>query len=150
MTEPMFTYAIDPSTVATGIALFAQEELIRVTVLEAEGLDYMIEAVRGFFHGVGPAHAVVETPISYRGDPRPNDILKVAVVAGACRAHFRTSTGVSPSGWNHGRPKKITQARISELLSPEQRDMITAIRAGIRGNAWDAVGIGLHHLGVLK
>lgn len=145
-------YAVDPSTVATGVAIFLGTRLDRVTVLEAEGLDEMIEAVRAYFYGHPiTAECVVEVPIAYgfkqKGDP--NDLLKIAQVAGAVRAHFATSYAITPGGWNGGRPKKITEARIRSLLLPDEVAMLDTVRVAVRHNAIDAVGVGMHHLKTL-
>jgi len=148
-------YAVDPSTVATGIAIFTYAELLDVVLLQSNGgVVDMIREIQRFFgsHGVNVQRSyacVVETPVAYPFGGRgadPNDLIQVAVVAGAVRAHFSTSTAVTPRQWNGGVPKKITAKRIRALLTPKQIAMVEAVPYGVRHNVWDAIGIGMYHL----
>lgn len=141
-------YAFDPSTVATGKAIFTDSRLYHVEVIEAKGLDDMLVQLSPM--GLGE-YAVVETPQSYPRDPVPcDDLIKIAVVSGACRAHFTTSEGVFPRVWSRGRPLKVNTERAKLLLSSEEIAKVEAVRKAVRGDAWSAVCIGLWKLGRLK
>jgi len=143
-------WCFDPSTKSTGIALFDASGLVQVQVVEAKGVDGMINALRGVIKPRPGDEAVIETPMNYRYDKAPpSTVRKLVIVAGACRLPFTTSSSVTPREWNGGVPKKITHGRIEPLLSSRELAMVRQIRAAIRENAYDAVGVGLWKLGLL-
>jgi hypothetical protein len=147
-----YLHAFDPSTKATGYALFEDGRLTFAYVIEAKGVDSMIENVQTFLKwSWAKGFAVLETPRTYPRSPaKTKSLLMITQIVGAIRAHFPTSRTYTPQQWNHGRPKKVTRERINDLLSPSELAMMLAIRKGIRGDAYDAVGVGMHHLGRLK
>jgi hypothetical protein len=139
-------YTFDPSTVATGFAIFQDAQLRLVHVIRAKGLDKMIENVKAEMIGIPiDAHAVVETPTTYKHDKAPPKVVRQLIhVAGACRAHFTTSTSVKPAEWNHGIPKEITAKRTRALLSKEEWAIVRV--SDMDDNAWDAIGLGMWYL----
>jgi hypothetical protein len=145
-------YSFDPGTKATGMAVFDKSELKSVVVLEAKSIEQMLIIVSCF----SGDHAVVEMPEIYpHAKARSSDVLKVVQIAGAIRAHFTTSTAIAPKRWTGGVPYRvkvdgtwheIREDRIKALLTPSEWAKVLSVRAAIRHNAVDAVGLGLWHL----
>lgn len=145
-------YAFDPATGAsspTGFAAFSGKKLYAVEAIVANTIAEMIYQI-GKRCVYEDADYAVEVPEIYPRSPvDPNDMIKIAVVAGACIARAHLPTMYHPKQWNHGRPKKVTEERIKRLLTSEEVAMVERVRPALRNNAWDAVGIGLHHQGRL-
>ncbi len=79
----------------------------------------------------------------------PNDCLELAGVDGAIAAYLGGNVShVFPSEWKGQVPKAIMIERIKKTLTKEETQRVEL--AGAKShNIWDAVGIGLFHLGRL-
>lgn len=91
---------------------------------------------------------VLEGQVVYpRSKVDPNDILQVAGVAGglASVAVARGATVVQydPAAWKGQAPKEVIAARSRARLTACE---LASVRKGATLDAWDAIGIGLHHL----
>ena len=82
----------------------------------------------------------------------PNDLVDVALVAGACAGLLPAKVAfVKPRRWKGTAPKRVTNRRTREVLTSEEVHVytvaMTAVPAGLRHNVLDAIGIGLWALG---
>lgn len=96
---------------------------------------------------------VIEVPQVYqqrhwKGDP--NDLVDVALVAGAAGVKFGpTVLFVRPREWKGSRPKKADHALTLSRLSPDELAELDQVDApkSLRHNVLDAIGMGLWKLG---
>src|SRR5574343_608806 len=131
--------AVDPGVHATGIAVFNGQTLMIADLVQAETLEQMISrlderVMRGEAPHFNYDRGVIERPTVYsknsKGDP--NDLIRVAIVAGAAAV-------------------RCFSVRFVEPLSPAELAAIACIQPkSLQHNALDAVGLGLWHLGRLK
>lgn len=128
--------AIDPGA-RTGYALFEDAVLVRAGTVRGHELFTLPEA----------DEAVVEMPTARRRHPRPDDILKLAALAGQCVARYRTCTTVSPQRWKGQLPKAVCQKRVFSRLTKKEITLASWGLVKLDHNAWDAIGIGLYFLG---
>lgn len=99
----------------------------------------------------GPVDVTVcEVPRIYPQErkKRPNDLIDLAVVTGACSrlgkgGRFET---VTPQGWKGQTPKTISGERSLAALDPTELAILEATGKLGNHNVLDAVGIGLHWL----
>src|SRR5262249_3459314 len=82
----------------------------------------------------------------------PNDLLALAGVDAAVAALFpeAMTTSYAPSDWKGQMDKGPCGARVRSRLSSEELRIAEAGAAAAKSkahNMWDAIGIGLHHLG---
>lgn len=77
----------------------------------------------------------------------PNDIVLLAACAAAFYSGFRDLTLYLPSEWKAQVPKNICRQRIEAELSAEEKECIH--KGGPMHDIYDAIGIGLFHLGRL-
>ena len=137
--------AIDPGKRSIAWAWFVRGKLLECgfashdkTPFEAGTRD-MIQSVD--LPGT-PDVVVIERPKIYPRDrdKRPNDLLDLALTAGACIV-FGPPVFVTPQQWKGQVPKKIHGERIRDELSAAER---TVLRHWVKNhNVLDAVGIGL-------
>jgi hypothetical protein len=82
-----------------------------------------------------------------KGDP--NDLLTLSGVAGAVVGHYRGSkvTSYLPRQWKGQVPKHVTESRVTRALAVEEKASVTWPAKSLCHNVYDAIGIGLHHLG---
>ncbi len=107
---------------------------------------------------------LIEVPRIYQGSKQkgdPDDILQVAGVVGAISAigTWGTVRGIHPRDWKGTINPEVMIERIQWLDPREKKrprlthaefDTIERPRAvSLEHNMWDAIGIGLHHLGRL-
>ncbi len=95
---------------------------------------------------------VLEVPQVYRqglqkGDPA--DLIELAGVDGALAALITAgkTTGYLPQRWKGQVPKEIHHKRILAKLSETEKAAIEPTPASLLHNVYDAIGIGLFHLG---
>jgi len=91
---------------------------------------------------------VLEGQVVYpRSKADPNDILQVTGVAGGLAALARqagaTVVHYDPAAWKGQAPKEVIAARSRARLAACE---LASVRKGATLDAWDAIGIGLHHL----
>lgn len=120
--------------------------------------DAMARAVRVWVATFLPLHGglravVLETQRVYpaarqRGDP--NDLLELMGVAGAMNFPPAPRYSYAPREWKGQMPgDDFIRERIRPLLSDEEEAAISGA-SSVRHNAYDAVGLGMFHLGRLR
>jgi hypothetical protein len=96
---------------------------------------------------------VIERPQVYtqrkqKGDP--NDLITVALNAGAFAGLFYGQALIHdyrPHRWKGQIPKGVAIERFQRRLSIEERARVEEVPKTLMHNVWDAVGLGLHHIG---
>jgi len=99
-----------------------------------------------------PEELVIEIPQVYvraRSKGDPNDLIMLAGLVGAFVYCFGNASKLyRPAEWKGQVTKEITEQRARKRLSPDELSRIELPSAkGLHHNVWDAVGLGLHHLG---
>ena len=145
---------IDPGAHEVGWAVFEGGELEAAGLIECPSLPWLSQALYRLFQLQCPSEAVVEIPQvypqrSWKGDP--NDLIDVAVVAGAAVAALSFHTApelVRPHAWKGNRPKAVDNRLTKSLLNRKERALLSKCGAPARlmHNVVDAVGIGLWKL----
>lgn len=161
--------AIDPGLQGTGIAIFKMgvPRPRHVTVLKPRAgkykdwpdrVDDLVMQIRDLAINSGVTHVISEM-MEMHQSPRAmmmwktGDLQRTVFLVGALygclmSAHdditleFKLTT---PSEWKGQLPKSVTINRINKLLGKGVGQEL-----GIETHAWDAVGIGLWHMGFLK
>ena len=145
--------AIDPGTRTTGYAIFDNSLLAACGCWTADGLyemlaEIMLASVRMTLpHEILPElKTVVERPQVYgqrkwKGDP--NDLIGVALVAGAAAVLFPAANFVLPHAWKQSAPKDVIQKRVREALSAAELKLVAEAK---KHDIWDAVGLGLWYI----
>ncbi len=135
--------AIDPGVKACGVAWFDNGALSIARLVPVRDLRKIRQ----------DTDLVIEMPRIYPGsDQRKgdlNDLLNLAAVVGFCEGLFLCDQKrYFPSIWKGQVPKMVMVERIKKTLSEAERACV--VLAGAKShNVWDAVGIGLFHLGRL-
>ena len=129
--------AIDPGTRTTGYAIFDNSRLAACGCLTADGLYEMLaEIMLASARMTLPREilpelkTVVERPQVYgqrkwKGDP--NDLIGVALVAGAVAALFPPAKFVLPHAWKGNAPKDVVNQTKDQLK--EAREVMAKIEA---------------------
>lgn len=159
--------AVDPGLRCCGAALFKDGALVACDWVRGQntGQDYAracASMARRVTEWSGPVSAVAaEWPQVYAQGKRggdPNDLLPLAGVLGAVAAEIAGAEFrcYLPRQWKGTLPKRTDEervmfkARVLARLSDEELRATRAVSAAGHAwqhNVWDAVGIGLHHLG---
>ncbi len=150
----MTLVSIDPGKHMFGWAAFEDGHLYRCGLVKGDDFQEMMQTfdIRSVAMSV-PTQIVVEVPQVYqqrmwKGDP--NDLIDVAIVAGAVAARFRCETiFIRPRKWKGTRPKKVCNKLTLDTLDPNEMGVYQWIDvlASLRHNVLDAIGIGLWRLG---
>jgi hypothetical protein len=152
--------AIDPGACAAGVAVYRSSTLKHVAVVQGRCWHHTACQVVQWCHqdaSAIPSVVVVERPQVYvqrhlKGDP--NDLITVALMAGATVMGLRTSATeiieYLPRTWKGQVPKDIMQRRIKTRMFPSELAIVPDIGRGITHNLYDAVGIGMYYLGRLQ
>lgn len=155
----MIILGIDPDTKATGCALLDDQRIADVRCIRVPGaraedrIATMAWILRNWVAEQAPDVLVVEAPwippsLRFgRRQVRPNDIVNLAMVAGAALAGGRADVKVltpRPHEWRGTAPKDVVQRRILQevgltLASPEFEGIIPSMRT----HAVDALGLAL-------
>lgn len=151
-----YTIAIDPGMRRLGWALFLTDRLVRAGALTCSLTDAGAVAVfyaQALALVLYPTHSVMELPQIYPG-PRqkgdPNDLISIAAVGALVVGYLRPKTlrFVSPADWKGQLPKDVSHHRIFDKLSILERSVLDELPATqARGDAMDAIGIGLYGVG---
>ncbi len=164
----MILLAIDPGIRGCGVAVFDGGWLVHADYVvnpcregnRAAEAASMASWVHGSLWGRFDVTAlalewprVYATRIASGASPGdPNDLLGLAAVSAGIAALYAPAAATSycPSEWKGQMPKDVCQKRINARLNSRELAFVMAVKpAGKRHNTWDAVGIGLHHLGRL-
>lgn len=153
--------SVDPSIRSTGRALWIDGVLTHVERWRTVGGDAVTpaERARSVARWLPTAERwdlAIELPQVYapgKGGGPARDLISVALVVGACAAvcpgevstyEPRTWIGALPKATS-GDPRESPRgARIWSRLTEAEREVALGV---LQHDAWDAIGIGLHHLG---
>lgn len=156
---PIYTIAVDPGIRGCGIAVFQDKSLRRAAYVENDvsgsGLAWTVDGMQSAvldwisneLEPEAQKYWIAECPQIYQGGKQkgdPNDLIALALVIGGlpCARYYK------PSEWKGQVPKDITLKRIKAKLFSEELKTIDL--AGAKShNIFDAIGIGLFHLGRL-
>lgn len=159
--------AVDPGLQGTGVAIFkvGQALPLHVDVIKstigrsAEWIDRVesiVEQVYELSVEYNVRNAICEM-MEMHQSPRAQmmwksgDLQRTLFLVGSLHGQLTGMAGVvnfivtPPSEWKGQLPKSVTINRINRLLGKGVGDKL-----GIHTHAWDAVGIGLWHMGFLK
>jgi len=143
--------SIDPGVKTVAWALFRKGYLVDVQLSRAKSLE---EQIGGLQLPEAVAKVVIEVPQVYASSPRAEDLIRLAMVAGACLkeagryGHEIEALLVKPHAWKGTVPKDIHNKRVLKRLDRQERSLVEDVNPkSLRHNAIDAVGIGLWALG---
>lgn len=148
--------SVDPGTPGCGLALWELTgELHRAWFAKGLPREWCLREL-GPYRTI--RSAVVERPqvyVQWRQKGDPNDLVEIALLAGEVVGWLRNHLGrveaayPLPSEWKGQLKKEVTTPRVRAALSPEELSRVEMLRAvnTLGHNVWDAVGIGLVHLG---
>lgn len=98
-----------------------------------------------------PDRLVIELPQVYvrsRSKGDPNDLIQLAGVVGAfVHWHSGLTWQYTPATWKGQTPKDITEERAKKRLGVTEMNRIDKMPEKLAHNCWDAVALGLFHLG---
>lgn len=158
----MRTLALDPGIRGCGVALFVDDQLERAEYIRnpvAKGAD--LDAVKAMVIEVTACAGAVDKFAAERmqvyrqGKQKgrdPNDLIPLAAIVGGVSLCAREPTWFVPRDWKYTMPKAktgeeyIIERRVNERLSESERLNIRDAGA-LSHNVYDAIGIGLFHLG---
>lgn len=131
----MLILGIDPG-ISTGWCLLGPD-FIRAGILKEQDWPQLWAA----------NYVVIEKPNIYRGHPRPNDLITLALSAGEIAGKYKSQAQgavkyIWPADWKHQLPKDICWKRVCNLLTPSEVEQLDGIES-LRHDARDAVGIAL-------
>ena len=144
----MTLLAIDPGVQCTGWAVFELDHLIACGLSRAKTLEEQVVLPLPI-PDADQLVIVLEEPQVRRDTPRPDDLIKLAMVVGAKMAQAARFKDVEfirckPRSWKGSVPKDIHNHRTLALLSPKESAIVSQVfPEGLRHNAIDAVGLGL-------
>lgn len=160
---PPLLVSVDPSIRSTGLALWIDGALTRVERWRTVGGDAVTPAERARLVARWMERDLaeiwdlaIELPQVYapgRGGGPARDLISVALVVGACAAVCPGEVATyEPRSWIGALPKATSGdpresprgARIWSRLSEAEREVAVEL---LQHDVWDAIGIGLHHLG---
>lgn len=153
--------AVDPGKHRSGWALFGPRS--GGLVLFFAGYDPPSKTIRapdstGSTFMPEPDILVIERPQVYRagkskGDP--NDLVDVAIAAGRWIGTYPDAAlkMYAPADWKGQLSKVKTARRAHDVLTQEERERCPALptsERAVSANTWDAIALGLVHLGRLR
>lgn len=155
--------AIDPGKKLCGWAFFAGWRRLELSACGLSAPDWVISELHDTFGGarLDDYGLIAELPRTYDGRARKgdaNDLIAVAFAAGLVIGDSKQTkyVTVSPSDWkgNVPKPKRasdpyIIEERCRAILRPRELAVVPDLARSKAHNVWDAVGIGLWHLGRL-
>lgn len=140
--------AVDPGVHKCGVAVFSDEQLVGaswVPLIDVGLFAYSrVPEIREF---------IVEMPQVYPGMPKTdlNDLLNLATSVGYLEHQFRLCSRRAryyPAEWKAQVPKKVMTSRIMHHPALTELEIANIVRQGAKDhNTYDAVGLGLYHLG---
>lgn len=163
--------SVDPGIRGCGVAVFNDGRLYRAAYIKNPSLSKgnramearnMADEVCSWVDLGHVGTLALEWPRIYASRIRagqtkedPNDLLALAAVGSAINTFFCTGRTYSytPSEWKAQMEKDVCEAYVRRRLAPSE---LAAAEVGAKAakskahNMWDAIGIGLHHLGRMK
>jgi hypothetical protein len=130
---------VDPGKWAIAFSVWDKGALVGARYVAGDRLGMSLEVAR-----YEPDLVLVEVPQVYPGPRKedPNDLIQVALSAGACMSVCLRSITVAPHQWKGSVPKTIHNQRVMEKLSKEGRVIVDCWPPAIRHNVVDAIGLG--------
>jgi len=153
--------SIDPGTEAAGVAAWSSGTLRSAFLARGKTWEGTAQNIvdRLTEELLWPTQVVIEIPQTYvqsRSVGDPNVVLTPLVLqAGALLGSFGLRLShrlVFPRDWKGQTPKPILIGRVKERLSESEHTRVEMPRRAksLEHNVWDAIGIGLFHLGRTK
>lgn len=168
MTQRLLTHnlmAIDPGLQGTGFAIWHRTNLVvpricgvlrsrhgkgpwlrRVDDISTQVLDLCV------YHSIGHVvcemmemHQSARAKMAWGGGDLQRTLVLIGTIHGLTRRHTPKFTLTPPSEWKGQLPKSVTISRVRKCLGKH-----ACIKLDIKTHAWDAVGIGLWHLGEIS
>jgi hypothetical protein len=159
--------AIDPGIRHCGFALFDEKLLYVAGLIKNKSKESEFEAGVYMAWYVHEHVTKIELPLGERIDtlvserPQvytsaklkgdPNDLVALGGVVGAIGSYFLQDAAALktylPREWKGQTPKSVTEKRVTGRLSDEEKARIEWPAAGLCHNVYDAIGIGLFHVG---
>lgn len=161
--------SIDPGYKDCGVAIFRGGELdhchhvvckttgmveaIQFTETARCVVDYVMNAI-----DCSTFDLIIEYPQQYARSPAPREsVQRLVGVVGSLVSQFQSKTGglglrvttYKPREWKGQVPKDVMFRRITSKLSGDEIDRIPPLSKTRLSHVYDAVGIGLYHLGRL-
>ena len=142
----MSAYAIATDRVLTGCGLLKK---VKADLFVAQALKSQLDQLRINAPLKKLSHAIIEYPMIYDRQAQsrrvdPNDLVKVAFIAGGYAALFGTLGSVvwlpKPREWKGSVPKHIHNARLMKRF-PEIEKLIIGFPPSYRHNVIDAIGL---------
>jgi hypothetical protein len=144
----MNLFAIDPGKHLIGFAHFRDTKLVECTVIEFKSLSMLRATLWEKASASWPVSVVSEVPQVYPGfqEKVPDDMIDMALAAGACLSLAPNTLAVRPHAWKGSKDKKIHQAQLLNAATPDEFALINQVPKALRHNAIDAYGIGKWYL----
>lgn len=156
--------SLDPGIRGCGVAFFQDDTLVSAAYVKntyaasgngpRECAAMALAVARWWAVDEDPGVLAFEWPQVYRagklkGDP--NDLLPLVHLAGVLVGLWRGTvpTAYRPHDWKQTMTKEVCRKRIEARLTPSEHRAVekTECAPSLMHNVWDAVGIGMHHLG---
>jgi len=151
--------SVDPGINGCGVAYFIGDKLVKAMYVKNPAKKDILPGYRAFSMAqavIGTKaepwndQLVLEYPQIYRG-PRannPNNLLTLALVDGALMGLFGNHAILYlPHAWKGSVDPDVCVARVQARLSAAEMGQVELPAASLAHNVWDAIGIGLFHLG---
>lgn len=145
LTAPPILWAVDPATYETGLALFHDGRLVKAWTLripkksrKRSGPEAMGMVLRATLAG---QPYVTEHPQNYPGQTAK---MKAVAMMREVLDHLHPAVArYHPGEWKGNIPKDVHHRRLKAM------DLFPLSLVEDDNNAWDAVGLGLFHLGIV-
>lgn len=148
----MKVLSIDPGKRSLAWAFWVNGKLVKCGIIAHKlgpweyHLAWMVdEVMRQIGLGTLFDMVIVELPRIYPHDrnKRPNDLIDLAAVAGACSAFLGPLEFVHPRQWKGQTPKDISGHRTEAKLTYAEHEVLKASGKPRNHNILDAIGLGL-------
>jgi len=145
--------SLDPGVRNIAVAAFEGGELYLAKLFWSNQPFGAVRDVCSWAAVQNPDDFAVEIPQVYRNSPNPKNLIDLAFVGGAVwgsityGAELCAMRQYLPREWKGNQPKEATQRRVDAALSDAERINIDWPIKSLRHNVYDAIGIGLKHLG---
>lgn len=139
---------VDPGKHAIAVSVWRERSLVDARLITGSRLVFSLEVLR-----YDPDQLVVECPMVYPYGTKgagedPNDLIEVALSAGACLGSCEKVVCVYPRQWKGTVPKDLHNRRVESQAPANAKTFLESVQASLRHNVWDAIGLGLWALSV--
>lgn len=158
--------SIDPGLAVdggTGAAIWRESRLAAVGLFASKGrfeqrLKDIHDRIQGFVtvncpysRSLADLVVIEKMQVYKRSKGDPEDLIDLSILGGRLSTLGLECRFVEPAAWKGQVPKTVVERLVRERLTASEnetlREALVGIAAGKRHNVYDAVGIGLHHLG---